>query len=506
MSKSTSSSEVSSRFSSNPDIEGGNAASERTPLIKSANGNGHHETISDPPEDETTVKPLELPFSRLALIFSTAWIGVFLGAVDSTVIATLTAPISSEFQSLSLLSLLATGYLISMAVCQPISGRLTDIFGRGPGLIFSHICFSAGNLICGFATHESQLIVGRVIAGIGGGGLMSIATFLGSDLVPLRKRGVVQGILNLCFGSGAMLGGLIGGFLNDHSNLGWRLAFIVQAPPSLLAAVGVYFFVRIPPKQSQKSYLARIDFLGVFLITSFLILLLFGLNTGGSIVPWTHPFPLTTISLSPIVFILFLWWESKAKQPIIPVKLLLNRTVLAACLSNFFCTMVIFALLFYIPLYLQVRGRTSTEVGLIILFSPLGSFFSSVGAGIMMNKTGRYTGLSIASLVLMIAGVIVFGLLNENTHDWMTAMVFLLVGTGYASMLTTTLLACIAAVEHAHQAVVTSATCEFVCLIVFHFFTSANMIYRLGPKCREYSRHHYQFGGVPKCFKCQTVG
>ncbi|KAH8200303.1 hypothetical protein TruAng_005519 [Truncatella angustata] len=466
MPRPASSFEVPSGISSSPGIEG-NAANERTPLLNH-DGKGNcgqsdrviagYQVLSDPQVDEATVTPQELPFSRLAIIFSTAWVGVFLGAIDSSVIATLTVPISSEFRSLSLLPWLATAYLISNAVCQPLSGRLTDIFGRGPGLVFSHIAFSVGNLICGLATNAPQMILGRVIAGIGGGGLMSIATFLGSDLVPLRKRGVVQGMLNLCFGSGAMLGGVIGGLLNDYSNRGWRLAFLIQVPPSLLAAVGVHFFIRTAPKQSQKSYLARIDFFGVFLLTSFLVLFLVGLNTGGNIVPWTHPVPLTTIPMSVVAFFSFIWWELRAVQPVIPVNLLLKRTVLAACLSNFFCTMVIFGLLFYIPLYLQVRGRTATEVGLLILFSPMGSSVSSVGAGVIMNKTGKYIGLGIASVIVMILGVIIFGFHNENTHDWMTAIVFFLVGTGYASMLTTTLLACIAAVEHTHQAVVTAAT------------------------------------------------
>jgi len=464
MPQSPNSVQVPNETSARSDLEQ-NAPSERTPLIKPSASSNHNGTNSDPHDDEAIVKPQELPFHKLAIIFSTAWVGVFLGAIDSSVIATLTVPISSEFHSLTLLSWLATAYLISNAVFQPLSGRLTDIFGRGPGLIFSHIVFSAGNLICGLATTGPQLILGRAIAGIGGGGLMSIATFLGSDLVPLRKRGVVQGMLTICFGSGAMLGGVLGGILNDYSNRGWRLAFLVQAPPSLLAAVCVYFFIRIPPKQSQMSYLARIDFLGVFLMASFLILFLVGLNTGGNIVPWTHPLPLATIPLAFVGFFLFIWWESQATQPIIPVKLLLERTVLAACLSNFFCTMAFFGLLFYIPLYLQVRGRTATEVGLLILFSPLGTSISSVGAGVIMNKTGKYVGLSVASVIVMIFGVITFGFHDENSHDWLTAIVFFLVGSGYASMLTTTLLACIAAVKHAHQAVVTSATCEFSSLL-----------------------------------------
>ena len=135
--------------------------------------------------------------------------------VDSTIIATLAAPISSSFDSQSLLSWLASAYLIANAACQPLSGRLTDIFGRGTGLVFSNVFFAAGNLICGLAKSEWVMIFGRVISGMGGGGLMAISTFVGSDLVPLRKRGLIQGLGNVVFGSGAGLGAIFGGWIND---------------------------------------------------------------------------------------------------------------------------------------------------------------------------------------------------------------------------------------------------------------------------------------------------
>ena len=112
---------------------------------------------------------------------------------DSTIIATLSAPISSSFDSLSLLSWLATAYLISNAACQPLSGKLTDIFSRRYGLLFSNFFFAVGTLTCGLAQSQGVIITGRVIAGIGGGGLTCISTFVGSDLIPLRKRGVWQG-------------------------------------------------------------------------------------------------------------------------------------------------------------------------------------------------------------------------------------------------------------------------------------------------------------------------
>ncbi|RFU73360.1 mfs multidrug transporter [Trichoderma arundinaceum] len=409
-------------------------------------------------EEETTVLAEEVSFSKLCLIMGTAYLGVFLGAIDSSIIATLSAPISSEFQSLSLLSWLATAYLISNAACQPISGRLTDIFGRGPGLVFSNVFFAAGNLICGLSQSSSVMILGRVVAGIGGGGLMSISTFLGSDLIPLRNRGIAQGIGNICYGSGSMMGGVFGGLMNDHTKLGWRLAFLIQVPPALISAVAVAILVRVPPKQSDKSYLARIDFGGVFFTVSFLVLLLLGVNAGGNLVPWTHPLPLTTIPLSIVAFISFLWWESRAVQPIIPVRLLLDRTLLSACLCNFLSTMVALSGVFYVPLYLQVRGDSPTMAGLKILPSPVGISICSVGAGYIMKKTGRYVWLGISSLLMMISGILIFTTQTETSPGWVTMSAFFLTGGGYGAMLTTTLLACIAAVDHSQQAVITSAT------------------------------------------------
>jgi MFS family permease len=456
---------------------GTNALSdERTPLLKSTSQSQNQdaeppsEAQGDDPdrgvpagqEEETTVVAEEVSTGRLVLIFGTAWIGVFLGAIDSTIIATLSGPISSEFQSLSLLSWLATAYLISNAACQPISGRLTDIFGRGPGLVFSNIFFAAGNLICGLAHDQTTMIIGRVVAGIGGGGLMSISTFLGSDLVPLRKRGIIQGLGNICYGSGAMLGGVFGGLINDHTSQGWRLAFLIQVPPVLVSAVAVHFLVRVPPKQSDKSFLARIDFMGAFLTSSFLVFLLLGLNSGGNIVPWTHPLPLTTIPLAFITFGLFLFWESKARQPIIPVKLLLDRTVLNACLCNLACTMAVMGALFYVPLYLQVLGSSATQSGIQILPSPIGISVGSLVSGFIMKRTGKYTKLGVVGLLFLIAGVVVLTIQNEHSPKWLMGVSFFLIGSGYGATLTTTLLACIAAVDHSQQAVITSATCELI--------------------------------------------
>ncbi|KAJ8128854.1 hypothetical protein O1611_g4782 [Lasiodiplodia mahajangana] len=437
---------------------------EQTPLLRDSSSNGgplvDGEQQSDG-ADERTVLVKEVKGVKLWTIMGACWIGVFLGAIDTSIIATLSAPISSEFHSLSLLSWLATAYLISNAACQPISGRLTDIFGRGPGLVFSNLFFAAGNLICGLAQSANGMILGRVIAGIGGGGLMTISTFLGTDLVPLRNRGIVQGVGNICYGAGAMLGGVFGGLVNDNSSWGWRLAFLIQVPPVLVSAVVVAYLVRIPPKASGRSYLARIDFTGVFALVAFLVLLLLGLNAGGNLVPWTHPLPLITLPLSLVALIFFIIWESRAAQPVIPIRLLFNRTVLAACTTNMLCCMVQFQALFYIPLYLQTHGVSAANAGLVLLYSPLGICICSVGAGYIMKKTGRYLGLGILSVSLQLAGCIILTTLQPDSPIWPLRIVFFLLGSGQGAHLTVTLLACIAAIDHSHQATITSATYAF---------------------------------------------
>ncbi|KAI0875011.1 major facilitator superfamily transporter [Hypoxylon argillaceum] len=439
---------------------------ERTPLLPDSPSNGCPAVDSEqqPGTDDTNERTIivqEVTGLKLWTIMGACWIGVFLGAIDASVISTLSAPISSEFHSLSLLPWLATAYLISNAACQPISGRLTDIFGRGPGLVFSNIFFAAGNLICGLAQSAEVMILGRVVAGIGGGGLMTISTFLGTDLVPLRNRGIVQGIGNICYGTGAMLGGVFGGFVHDNSSWGWRLAFLVQVPPVLVSATLVAYLVRIPPKVSERSYLARIDFTGVFSLVSFLVLLLTGLNAGGNLVPWTHPLPLTVLPLSLVSLIFFVIWESRTAQPIIPVRLLFNRTVFTACMTNLLCCMVQFQAVFYIPLYLQTYGVSASRAGLVLLFAPLGICICSVGAGYIMKRTGRYVGLGILSVSLQLAACIILTTLHLGSPIWPLRIVFFLVGSGQGAMLTVTLLACLAAIDHSHQATITSATYAF---------------------------------------------
>ncbi|KAL4896167.1 MFS general substrate transporter [Aspergillus ambiguus] len=431
-----------------------NLPSEQTPLLGD-------QPVSSRPTEEPAVPLAQEPTTKeLILVLGSIWVGVFLAALDTTIVATLTAPISSSFHSLSLLSWLATSYLISNAACQPLSGRLTDIFSRRAGLVFSNIFFAAGNLICGLAQTEGTIILGRVVAGIGGGGLTAISTFITSDLVPLRKRGVWQGIGNICYGAGSGLGGVFGGWIND--TLGWRWAFLIQIPFVVVSGILVIFTVKIPVKVTEKSALKRVDFLGASTLVITLVLLLLGLNTGGNLVPWTHPLVLTTLPLSAVFLGLFVYVEAKiASEPVIPVRLLLDRTVASSCLTNWFSTMAVFGLLFYLPLFFQVQGLSATAAGVRLIPQAIGTSLGSLGSGILMRATGRYKIFNYIAVSIMVISSVLISTLTLTTPPWLPFIYFFLMGVAYGSMLTITLVALISAVDHGNHAVITSASYAF---------------------------------------------
>lgn len=341
-----------------------------------------------------------------------------------------------------------------------MSGRLTDIYSRRWGLVFSNVFFGLGNLICGLAKTESTIILGRVVAGIGGGGLTAISTFVTSDLVPLRKRGVWQGVGNICYGAGMGLGGVFGGWIND--TLGWRWAFLIQVPFLVVSIFLVLFKVKIPVKESDKARIKRVDFLGAVTLVLTLVTLLVGLNTGGNQLPWTHPIVLTSLPLSVVFLGIFIYVEARvASEPVIPVKLLLDRTVGAACLTNWFTTMAVFGLLFYLPLYFQVQGLSATAAGVRLIPQALGTSIGSLGCGLIMGANGRYKRLNYIVMALLVASGALVCTLDFSTPAWVPFIYFFLLGTAYGSMLTITLVALISAVDHQHHAVVTSASYAF---------------------------------------------
>lgn len=315
-------------------------------------------------------------------------------------------------------------------------------------------------MICGLARAQWVIILGRVVAGVGGGGLTAISTFVTSDLIPLRKRGIWQGIGNICFGAGMGLGGVFGGWIND--TLGWRWAFLLQVPFLVVSCVLVAVKVDIPVKDSDTARIKRVDFLGAITLVLTLVTLLLGLNTGGNQVPWTHPLVLASLAMSFVFLCVFIYVEAKvASEPVIPVRLLLSRTVAAACLTNWFTTMAVFGLLFYLPVFFQVQGLSATAAGARLVPQAIGTSVGSLASGIIMRASGRYKLLNYVAMGLQVLSAGLICTLDLYTPVGLPFLYFFLGGASYGSMLTITLVALISAVDHQHHAVITSASYAF---------------------------------------------
>ncbi|KAL8780103.1 MAG: hypothetical protein Q9213_006625 [Squamulea squamosa] len=412
---------------------------------------------------KATIITKELSTTQLAVVLGSTYLGIILAALDGTMVATLTASISASYNSLTLLAWLASVYYIANSVLQPLAGKLTDIYGRRAGLVLCNVLFCIGNLICGLAPSESVIILGRVVAGLGGGGLNAVPLFIANDLVPLRRRGVWQGLNNICFGVGSGLGGIYGGWLND--TIGWRAAFLILVPLTLLSTVLVATLVRLPTteveidEENVEEKWRRVDVLGSVVLVSAIVLLLVGLNSGGNTVRWNHPLVLVSLPVSFILFTGFAYIELYiALEPIIPVKLLWNQTVLAACLTSWFFSMAQIALTFYAPIFFQIQGFSAKQAGLLLIPTSVGAALGGIASGIIIRASGRYYLLNLAVQIMFLLPLGLATRFDLQTPVILPIVYFFFTGLSYAGKLTVTVTALIAAVEQKHQAVITSAS------------------------------------------------
>lgn len=409
-----------------------------------------------------------LPKKQLITVVSSLFMASFLAALDATVVTTLLTIIASELKAVKNISWIATSYLLSSSAFQPIFGKLSDIFGRKFILIGCSLMFGIGCTIC-VTDSLWWLVIGRFVTGWGGSGLTAVGTITMSDLIPLRDRGLYQGLANICFGLGAASGGFVGGIVAD--TLGWKYVFILQVPLAAIVGLALYFNLNLPAGspglgahgQDIKQKLKRVDFLGSFCLISALMLFLTATSLGGRDIAFTSNLFISLSAASFALILAFLYVEAYvSEEPIIPIELLGNRTVLASSLTNWFYTMGIFAIMFYVPVYYtSVLYLTASENGLRLVPNFIGISIGSVGAGYYMKRTGRYYNLAVAAGILAILGAYRVILLDTHTPTWQQYLMMLPQGMGYSCILTITLLALIAATPMKYQACTTSIQYTF---------------------------------------------
>ncbi|KAF9045890.1 MFS general substrate transporter [Hymenopellis radicata] len=410
-------------------------------------------------------------------ILTGLWSAVFLGALDGqvpdapfiigTVVATLLSPIGSHFNKSNQASYIGTAYLLSVCCFTPLYGRLADILGRKGAMLLALSLFGTGTIFCGFAPSMETLIIARAIAGMGGGGVMTVSSITVTDLIPLKQRGLYQGMANILFGLGAGIGGPLGGWINDK--FGWEAAFYSQTPILLFSFILVATKVNIilPDEvQSQplREKLRRIDVMGsvTLVITVGCLLLGFSLKTTEEM-PWSHPVIYSLFIVSGIFLLAFVLVEKYwSPYPVMPLRLVTQRTPLAVSVCNLFGSMAAFSFIYNIPLYFSaVRLYPAAEAGLHLLPHSIAISTGSVFAGWMMRRTGKLYTLTLVSSGMTILAAVMVVFWNDNSSAFHLWFDLVPQAFGMSSLITTTLIAMIAGVYKEDMAIATGITYLF---------------------------------------------
>lgn len=389
--------------------------------------------------------------------------GLFLAALDQTIVATAIKTIGDDLNGLSLQAWATTAYLITSTITTPLYGKLSDIFGRKPLFIWAISIFIIGSALSAFATSMYNLAIYRAIQGLGAGGLFTLALAIIGDIVPPRERSKYQGYFIAVFGSSSVLGPVIGGFFAGQNSIigitGWRWVFLVNVPIGLIALFIVGRTLHIPNFQRVNH---SIDWLGAISLTVGLIPLLL-VAQEGRIWGWTSVESIACYLIGITSLILFVIFENKMKdEAILPLRLFKDKTFSLISVVGVITGAGMFGGLAMLPLYLQIVGGSSpTKAGLELLPLTLGIMTGSIISGRVISKTGKYKIFPVIGTILLTATLFLMTTFNADTKYWWIAILSYLFGVGLGHVLQPTVIAVQNAVAKRDLGVATSSVTLF---------------------------------------------
>ncbi|GKT67968.1 vacuolar basic amino acid transporter 2 [Colletotrichum tofieldiae] len=384
---------------------------------------------------------------------------VFLYGFDGTITAATYAVISSEFDAANTASWLTTSYLVTSTAFQPLYGRFSDIFGRRICFFVSSITFGLGCLGCGLAGDVVLLNCMRALTGFGGGGLMTMATIVNSDMIPFRKRGMYQALQNGMFGFGAVAGASFGGSIADQ--IGWRWCFLLQVPISISALVLGALVIKNPEggfdidTNDYKAIWSRVDVSGALLLVVAISVQLVGLSLGGNELPWGSPVVIGTLVGSVGLLALFLVVEARTKAiPVIPLRMLKGRLPVLTQISNVCAGLAAYAYLFMLPLFFQVVLLDSaTTAGARLAIPSLATPLGGLVAGIVMSRWGKLIWLVRFGAFFMLFGNALVTALQFQDSKWKYLVYIFPANLGQGIIYPAILFTTLASFDHADHAV-----------------------------------------------------
>jgi EmrB/QacA subfamily drug resistance transporter len=373
---------------------------------------------------------LNLPIRQKITIMLAVMSGMLLAALDQTTVATALPRIVGELHGLKELSWVVTAYLLTSTITVPISGKLSDIYGRKKLLLCAIFIFMAGSALSGLSQSMAQLIIFRALQGVGAGMLMSTSFAVIGDLFSPAERGRWQGIIGGVFGLASVVGPLLGGFLTDHAS--WRWNFYINIPVGILAFFMISTFM---PHIDTSKIRQRIDYWGAALLSAGLAGLLLGFVWGGAQYAWNSPQVIGIFLFSVATLVGFALVEHKhAKDPILPLSLFKNSVFSLSMLIVFLIGIAMFGAILYIPLFAQdVLGQTATNSGIILTPMVLSLVIVSIAAGQIVSRTGRYKKLAIFGMGAVTVGLLWLSTIGIDTtaHQLTVRMILLGAGLGF---------------------------------------------------------------------------
>ena len=397
---------------------------------------------------------------------------LFLSALDQTIVATAMPRIIAELRGLDRIAWVSTAYLLSSTVVVPIYGKLGDIYGRRPVLVFGVLVFLAGSMLCGLAGEfgavpligdgMNQLILCRAIQGLGAGALTTGAFATVADIAPPAERGKYTGMFGAMFGFAGLAGPVLGGFLTDHATTnvlghvvsGWRFIFYVNLPLGLLA---LYVLLTKLP-HGRRGADQRIDWLGSVLIVASSVPLLLALSWGGQGHGWGQPRVLGGFALAAAAFAAFITVSRGKSWAVVPLDLFSIPVVARANVALFLVNLGYIGVPIFLPLYLQlVRGYTASESGIAMLPQLFGILIGSMVAGQVARRSLSYKRvLNIGGLVAVLAAAAMM-LMTATSPRWMLSVNLFFFGLGLGPAQGMFTLAIQSAVGHARVGVATAS-------------------------------------------------
>lgn len=366
-------------------------------------------------------------------------LGMFVAILSSTVVTNALPEIISDLGGgQSAYTWVVTASLLAMTATTPLWGKLSDLFSKKLLVQIALVIYVLGSVVAGMSTSSGTLIACRVVQGIGVGGLSALAQIVMAAMIAPRERGRYSGYLGAVFAVATVGGPLLGGVITDTSWMGWRWCFYVGVPFAAIALVVLQKTLKLPVVKRE----VKVDWTGAFFISSAVSLLLLWVTFAGDKYDWMSWQTGLMLAGSVVLALLFVLTESRASEPIIPLRLFRNRTITLASLASLFVGIAMFAGTVFFSQYFQLaRGKSPTMSGVMTIPMITGLFLSSTISGQVITRTGRWKAWLVSGGFLITAGLGMLGTIRYDTAYWQIAIYMFVMGLGVGMMMQNLVLA-----------------------------------------------------------------